>query len=575
MVRSRGASAQIRATCWLTDLSGLRGAVPAELTTITASDWESVHRIDLPRPSAQSRRATLELLIESEVGWSLTEDRGLRPVIGPTRPPEHVGRFVVVRTQGQLRRLEFPWATRLELARRGKDLVVQVELFDVEACGLARWGPDKLAVGVPRALDIFDAGLNDLDDCLWVEPYPRGAAAALCLTDHPDFDTVEKVQVLTDLFVRLGLRFTKGVFPVREPLGAKDEPGVDVPEYRRIVERLHETGNEIAFHGIGPRPRAPEAGEFRKRLEVLRPFSPSTWIDHGVGDYLFSRRGHLQGGEPLVEILTEAGVVNYWSYVDNWSNPFGDLRSGAVRSDGNAVGDFVRAVATLTGNAQGMKGFLYPASHLANNLLGEIGALAVRGRPLSASAWGAAMKSRRAHRSASERPMPLYGTDGMGFALTDSPHWVFDTVLLSHPAFELSPAAVDRLCQASGLSLVHCYLACTHSYIGGGCFDRGREAILHPAFVANLEYVAQRQKDGDLCVLPLRDLRVALSDFRRTRLERVKDGWRFGPNSSGADVTIGGLQSAIEGLRPEKGSRFRGARPRFSVKAEPGLVLGL
>ena len=559
----------------LTDEAGNLDTGALSVAMQPMSRWHTVHRIFLPAWDAPPRRLSLEIQIPCDASWSLSGGRELEPVAGPTLPPAPVGRFVIVQRGKRLCRIEFPWATKIRLVRRGASLLVHADLVDVAACGLSRWGPSKVSPSATRALDVFEDSLRSLDDCLWIEPFPDGARAALCLTDHPDFDSAEKLRPLVDLFARLDLRFTKGVFPAREPLGHKQEPGVDVPEYARLVDELFERGNEIAFHGIGPRPRPPGIEEFRRRLERMRRFSPSTWIDHGVGEYLFSRRAMLEGGESLVDVLGEVGIANYWSYVDSWSNPFGDLSSDSVRSDADAVRDFLHAMVIVSGSARGVKGLFYPASHLANNLVGENGALELRGQPLQPSKWRAAVASRRAHRAGSERPTPLYGLDGAGFALTESPVWVFDTILLSHPAFQLSPIAIDRLCASSGLSLVHCYLTCTHPYIGGGCFARGRTDTLHPSFVDNMEHVAERQRAGDLCVMPLRDLRSALVDFRRARLERVEGGWCFAERSTGAKVTIGCLPSAFGRLRCEKGSKFGGGRSRLRVTAEAGLVLAL
>jgi hypothetical protein len=483
-----------------------------------------------------------------------------------------VGRFVVVERRGRLERLELPWAQELRLDRRGDELAIDVEVLNLRACGLSRWGGSKLRPDPPRVLSILHDALDSLDQCLWVEPYPEGALGALCLTDHSDFDTVEKLRPLVGLFRRLDLRLTKGVFPVREPLGLrKNEPGLDTPEYRGLVDELFEGGSEIAFHGIGPRPRAPGLAEFRRRLELASAYRPTTWIDHGVGEYLFSRRAELEGGMPLPQILSEFGIVNYWSYVDAWSNPVGDVASGTRRSDGQAIFDFARVARAATRGARGIKGWMYPFSHLANNLLGSNGALALRARPFHPSSWRSAIASRRSQRAASTAPPILYGLDARGFASTESALWVFDTILLNHPAVQLNPDAIDRLCRSSGLALVHCYLACTLPYIGEGCLIGEH---LNPKFIADMEHVAERQRDGDLCVLPLRDLRRALSAFRRARLDRVESGWQLSTASEATSLTVGGSPKALESLRYEKGTKLvRGRRSCLQVPGEAGLVL--
>ena len=167
----------------------------------------------------------------------------------------------------------------------------------------------------------------------------------------------------------------------------------------------------------------------------------------------------------------------------------------------------------------------------------------------------------------------LYGLDARGFASTESSVWVFDTILMNHPAIQLNPAAIDRLCRSSGLALVHCYLACTLPYIGEGCLIGER---LNPGFVGGMEHVAERQRDGDLCVLPLRDLRRALTGFRRARLARVENGWQLSTASEVANVTVGGSRTALERLRCERGTKLvRGPRSCLQVPGEAGLVLAL
>jgi hypothetical protein len=140
----------------------------------------------------------------------------------------------------------------------------------------------------------------------------------------------------------------------------------------------------------------------------------------------------------------------------------------------------------------------------------------------------------------------LYGLDGRDFASTDAATWIFDTILLNHPAVQLRPAVIDRLCEDSGLLLGHSYLTCEHRYIAGTCLARPKGRLrIAPSFVANLEHIADCQRRGEVISLSFARLRESLTDFSRVSLWRTETGWLARGDGRAGTAVIAGDRSAI------------------------------
>lgn len=117
----------------------------------------------------------------------------------------------------------------------------------------------------------------------------------------------------------------------------------------------------------------------------------------------------------------------------------------------------------------------------------------------------------------------------------------FDTVLANHLSYQLHPTMINRLCQTSGLGLVHCYLGAIHPYMAGNCFlntgakssaathlvhsSHMEHVALDKRFVSNIEHIAQRQQQGDLVSLSFAALRRSLTTLTSSTLLRNETGW--------------------------------------------------
>jgi hypothetical protein len=427
-----------------------------------------------------------------------------------------------------------PWGAAFEITPHRGRVTAQALVLDRPRCGLSLWGDGKLEAGGRRLrLELLWDRLGSPGECLWVEPYPGGARAAICLTDHADFDTVDGVGHLAELFGRAEFRFTKSVFPHSQPRRAKNEPGLDVPPYARLIDRLYEQGTEIAFHGFGPRVECPAAPECARRARLMERYQPTTWIDHGTGSYLFSRSARLPDGTALLEFLAGLGVKNYWSYVDLWEDPLTDLSIWSRRSERDLVPEAPAAVRRL--------GVREAMLHPLRNLVGSEAAPGLRSRPPDGKRWRAAWRSWRALRELRASPLGIYGLDGAGWECGLSGRWVFDTVLLKHPAAQLQPSLVERLCARSGLLLGHVYLCRRGAADWSGW----------------LQNISERQKTGDLVTVSFAGLRRALESAAQARLARQHWGWTLRAAAEGPLVAAA-ERAMLERTAAGGGRLYRG-----------------
>lgn len=167
------------------------------------SDWSTDYRLAVRTNSEPTERITLSIEIKGEIAWHLSDDRQLQRIKKLTTPPFPAGRFVVVQEGHHLYQYVFPWGAVFQVAPTSQGCEVRIVLRDHWRCGLKFWGSQKLsAAPCDYDLNIVRNRLQSLEECLWIEPYPRGARAALCLTDHADFDSVPKMELLSDVFVK-------------------------------------------------------------------------------------------------------------------------------------------------------------------------------------------------------------------------------------------------------------------------------------------------------------------------------------------------------------------------------------
>jgi hypothetical protein len=364
--------------------------------------------------------------------------------------------------------------------------------------------------------------LDSLFEAVWLEPYPSGARSAICLTDHPDFDTVDKLRLLQETLGKYDIRITKGVFPGSDGM----QSGMDMPEYSNYIGFMHQAGCEIAYHGFSPRVNAPNLSECLRRIDGLSRFCPTTWIDHGCGAYLFSREAVFDEGNRLVDVLTKAGVENYWSYTDVWENPAHDLNVWRKKGLFSAFSNFLSFL--WHNKRMSLPLLAYYGTSVPKNLLGPVHGRDIIKTPWKLKVWKHVARHGQRLIRYRANPMVLYDSSGQFGPMSNQSICIFDTTLLNHLAFQLRPSNIDLLCRQNGLLLGHCYF--THqkgNYGTINCFvNRGSHPQLVPEFIDSLKYMSQKQNDGELVTLPFHSLRKALTNFANTSLIRTSNGWK-------------------------------------------------
>ncbi len=520
----------------------------------------------LPLPAWPITSLRCRWSVDGGRAWALTPDRSIRPVRASASPPFPAGNWVVVETARGLFQYVFPWGKSLSLRHDGRRITVEAMVLQAAACGYFTVpGKSPASPGSSNlTLKVFCHPLRTLDDCLWLEPFPGGAPTVVCLTDHPDFDTMEKLALLTPVLENSELHFTKAVFPCSSDQGEKREPGLDVPRYAALIERLHQSGSEIACHGFGPRYHAPPRAECQRRLGYLQRFRPVTWIDHGAGPYLFAGGAHLADGTPLLDLLTPYGIVNFWSYVDLWSNPFLSISTLPFHAGRHLFGDFLVGGGLSRAWAHPRR-LAYLCCHAIKSLCGDTGYAALRSGTLTRTTWHTVVREAKIAHGLHRAPAVLYGEDGGGVPQAADRRCLFDTICINHPAIQLHKTSLDRLAREPGIVLGHTYLTCLRRGGFGNSLTAGKGTRLrvNPVFVAALEALASRQARGELSTLPLSSLRHCLAAQQAASLVRSPTGWRFAnptPAQAAATPIIAGTRATIQGLQAGDESRrnFRG-----------------
>jgi hypothetical protein len=256
------------------------------------------------------------------------------------------------------------------------------------------------------------------------------------------------------------------------------------------------------------------------------------WIDHGCGDYLFSREGALEKGKLLMDLLTNAGIENYWSYTDVWENPTRDLNVWQRKRSLNAVSNFLSFI--WRQKRMSVPLLLYYGASVPKNLLGPTHVRYIIKTPWKSSVWRRVAWHGRRLMYYHANPMVLYDSNGHFGPMSNRNPCIFDTTLLNHLAFQLRPSNVELLCRQNGLLLAHCYFNHQKGRYGTiNCFaNRGDRTRLIPDFINNMEYISQKQNEKDLITLPFHALRLALTNFANTSLIRTLNGWEtHGPGA--------------------------------------------
>ncbi len=498
------------------------------ISVVHENHWLEQYCLTLSTDIHATDRMQVTCYFPAEEAYFLNHNRQILPFSTEVCPPFPVGCMVWLKQGGILWQVDLPKFPYLKLSQQKGRVTASFVVQDRLGAGLILWGNHKLAKSpMEKQIYIRAIRLKTIQEAVWIEPYPNGARSVICLTDHPDFDTVAKLRLLYELFSKNDLRVTKGVFPSSDPGSARMVPGLDVPEYKKYIDMLHESGSEIAYHGFSFRNNPPPLSECLRRIDMMSTYSPKTWIDHGGGKYLFSKDAAFKEGASLVEMLSKVGVENYWSYSDVWENPTRHLDVWAKRKSSMALTNMLYF---LWDKKRGKVPLvLYYGSSVLKNLFGPFHVRPIMDNPWRARTWKSVVSQARGLRYFHENPMVLYDMSGQCSFMSDQKIWVFDTVLLNHVAFQLRPSNVDLLCKQNGLLLAHCYFGQQKGTYGTiNCFvNDGENSVLIREFIEGVKYISEKQNQREVVTLSFTALRDALTNFANASVMRTQHGWEI------------------------------------------------
>ena len=339
-------------------------------------------------------------------------------------------------------------------------------------------------------------------------PMPRGAEAALVITDHCDFDTTERLRTFLHGdgrhrgWLGRGLHLTKGVFTLESNVtGRTPVPTLRDPTYRALACRLRDDGSSIVPHGVNESGNVPPS-QFHDALgEIARDFAPGTWIDHGLTlDYCYTMGGAANPEYSLLDALRPHGISTLWSYHDAPSDAAATLNTAAPLDGGVRVRR-MRVLRHLA-NGRPLVAAHYTRSALRARLTGLVGdavgrslsavrgALMGGGRPLGTrarhavrevvGALGALSAAARGRRDAAAQVEPytvgellslapvVYPERGVPLsAARADDQLLFATTEVLHTRDGYTPEAIDRLVKSRGIHVGHTYLLNQLPYIAG------------------------------------------------------------------------------------------------------------
>lgn len=387
---------------------------------------------------------------------------------------------------------------------------------------------------------------------LW--PVPGTAGAALAVTDHADFDTVEGLSELADdpLF-RGKLRMTKSVF-VTNPL-APSPAALSSPGALRSIRQLADAGNEIAVHST--RPSGAGASGVVVDLAQL-PLPVRTWIDHGPASRTNTSRNGLVAGsrDEIRHALRDVGVRNIWGYLDRASNPpallvqdrrpsYGELLQERVAqaTKAAAAGHYAHAaflaIDGLAGPDSGRLRHKLPAIRRA--ITKQKGAPGSQPDPQHALSTGpdlhdVVVQSPRAFFAATMRPRSI---------LPEWRPWFFTSVRINDPGGSLTNDALTAFITAGGAEVLHTYLLSSHplaGWTGSWATSGARRGLLQLAEAAG----------EDLWVGTIDEWAEHLRAQKHLELEVDHEGnWRLRSPSGPVPTII----ATGDGLRPPTPNR--------------------
>lgn len=389
----------------------------------------------------------------------------------------------------------------------------------------------------------------------WVRSrLPHGFKAAICFTDHADYDQVDALRCVffgakhagprsaASGFAAEAIPVTKSIF-VRSPADYT-AVGLNDAAFRRLVDELADTGNEIAAHLTRPGPTSRE--ELREDLHALERYGLRTWIDHHftLPQALSGQGWNPRHGHYVLDLLDDAGVHNVWSFQDIDANR-PDLELNMLADAPARARMHLRAAIGADRASRPARARLYHAVEAVGMITGRSARLNLRraadelhaitrahpGSLASSGSFVSAAVSDMARHVWARRRHPLtpifYRHGALVGPQSGRPFTLFATSRVNDVQHHYVPAAIDRLIADRGVHVGHLYLCChTHALRSGAAIvvDGAGDVTLAPAFADNLRHIGARGREGALWCATLDELAGYYELSSRVEVEPQGDG---------------------------------------------------
>ena len=385
-----------------------------------------------------------------------------------------------------------------------------------------------------------------------INRFPENYNAAFCLTDHADYDQVSTLKAIfwgdsknsragTHGLSGRGIRVTKSIFarsfPEYTGIGFHDDL-----EFKKLIYRLHDEGNEIVPHGIRSFPGTTQ--ELAKDLqETFSAFKPKTWIDHIYSystllPHSLANEGLRQNSSNYIWSLLEAeGFDLVWSGFDMHHNPPKGIINVLDLSDNNSISYLSRSIQSML-LAHWKEGSYYVLEFI-DNLAGLDNRILVKKavRLLKSGNSNEAFRvigkilsslfHDKVGKIEKKQKVQLFSTQNRfpGARIVGT----FSTMRLNSLGKGLSPEKWSKVYQDRGVVLLHTYLSCNHPLSDNAWEREGIYCRTTSAFNRVMEFLADQVKQKKLWNPTVHEMWEWYKEWKMVRLiPDVKTGeWKI------------------------------------------------
>lgn len=360
--------------------------------------------------------------------------------------------------------------------------------------------------------------------------YPL-ARACFVLTDHSDFDSVEKLKLFLEGqadngWLGKGLKITKGVFrfgPTPNEVRKSDD--LEVAEYSRLIDSLYDDGSEICPHALKHSGQLNKEAFIQGLSDLDKLYKPKTWIDHGSYiKYCYSQNGHLNDDYHLLEAIDKLGYRSLWSFHDIALDPVLSLNYFHQEKYSYAISLRMILRYLLRGrpfiSAHYFRSLVHKGfndsmlASLVRYLMGSSKqmVIAVSRSPGSLFrelvAYMRRLSKFNFRRASMNVPYSLKDINSYASPLFTEKHqsinnyrgglFFFNTIEATHTKDVYTGGKIEELIHENGLHLGHTYILNSLPYINGIFAEEGGKLILSPEWIEFTEVLSSKIKAKEL-----------------------------------------------------------------------------